>query len=266
MVGKSQKYLFNVAILKDYGGVKRKLTKHKILRQKGLECGEERKYVEKGTVNDKKLDENISRAKSRIFEYAYCNEWSWFVTLTINGAKYDRKDLNGYYAIFNQWFRNYQKKYRIELKDIFIPELHDDEVNWHLHGLIQGLPQEHLRAFTLDEKLPDYIRGKILKNEPVYDWSAYREKFGWTTIEPIRNKEAAAKYITKYVTKDLSKSVTELNAHLYYCSKGLKKAEIKKKGSLRDELNKPDFENEYVQVKWYDSNVPLNKIEKLFCD
>ena len=44
-------------------------------------------------VSDVKLSNNISRAKSKVFEYAYCNHWDYFITLTISPDKYDRYDL-----------------------------------------------------------------------------------------------------------------------------------------------------------------------------
>ena len=42
-------------------------------------------------------------------------------------------------------------------KFVFVPEMHRDGA-WHLHGLINDLPVDHLRPFTLEEKLPTYIR------------------------------------------------------------------------------------------------------------
>ena len=52
-------------------------------------------------------------------------------------------------------------------------------------------------------------------------------------MDKIKNQEACCKYITKYVNKDLSDSIKELNAHMYYVSKGLNKAvEIKKRYTI----------------------------------
>ena len=111
-------------------------------------------------VSDVKLSNNISRAKSKVFEYAYCNHWDYFITLTISPDKYDRYDLKAY------------------IKDL----------------------------------------GKF--------------------ISFIKNHEAVCKYITKYVTKELfSRSCGE---RCYYCSKGLKKAEL----LFRLEDCNPDF------IKW----------------
>ena len=73
------------------------------------------------------------------------------------------------------------------------------------------------------------------------------------TFTTVRNADAAAKYVTKYITKDLSRCVTEMNAHMYYCTKGLRRAEVIKKGILREDFTDIapiDYENEYMRVAW----------------
>lgn len=111
-----------------------------------------------------------------------------------------------------------------DLQALLVPELHKNHDGWHMHGLIQGLPVEMLRPFTLREKLPKYIRGKLKDGEPVYDWPGYREKFGWVDMEPVRSRDAAARYITKYITKGKDDTAKEmdLGKHLYYVTRGLK--------------------------------------------
>lgn len=181
-------------------------------------------YVPKGSVNDRKISESLIRSKRMIFEYAYCNPWECFCTFTVDGSKYDRYQLDAYHKSFAQWIRDLNKRKGLSIKYLLIPEQHKDGA-WHEHGFLMGIPSEYLRKFTLKEKLPYYIRFKLKQGDLVYDFPAYREKFGFCDLEPVRNHEAVAKYITKYVTKDLTQSVKDLNAHVYYCSQGLKKAE-----------------------------------------
>lgn len=239
------KYKHDIAILKDYGGRKRKITLMRVLRTAGIEDDAEKPI--RGTVNDEKLDSNISRAKAKVFEYAYCNEFEYFVTLTIDQKKYDRKDLKTYYKKFSKWLRDYSLKHRRKIEYLFIPELHDDGESWHMHGFIRGIPEGHLE-----------------KNRNGYlDWPAYREKFGYMSIDKIRDRQKAASYITKYISKDLSDCIKELNAKMYYCSKGLKKAEVIKKGLLNSEFSNPDYENEWVKVKWFDGKIPMDALAKL---
>jgi len=113
---------------------------------------------------------------------------------------------------------------------------------------------DHLKAFSLeDQPLPKYILDKLVQGEAIYRWDAYADKFGYCIMEPVRNAEAAAKYVTKYITKDLSRCVKEINAHMYYCSKGLKRAEVLKQGVIFERFNEIAeiaYENEYVRVAW----------------
>ena len=239
------KYKYDIAILKDYGGVKRKISLHRVLRTKGIEDSNTGAY--RGSVNEEKLDCNISRAKGKVFEYAYCNEFEYFVTLTIDPKKYDRQNLSEYYKKFSKWLRDYAKKIGKKIEYLFIPELHEDGKSWHMHGFIKGIPE-----------------GELERNSNGYlDWPAYREKFGYMSIDRIRDRQKAASYITKYISKDLSDCIKDLNAKMYYCSKGLKTAEVIKKGLLNHELSNPDFENEWVKVKWFDSKIPMDALKNL---
>jgi hypothetical protein len=252
------KYKHDVVVLKDYGGRGCKMIIFKTLRTKGFEDVER---SQKGSVNEEKLDQNICRARSEIFELAYCNDWQYFTTFTIDSKKFGRYDLEKYHKSFTQWLRNYNKKFGTQIKYLTIPEQHKDGA-WHEHGFIMGLPPEHLRLFSPDEfksNKEGSIRDKLLHGIPVYDFPAYREKFGFCDFEPIRSPEAAAKYVTKYISKELSRSVTASGAHLFYHSIGLSKATLIKKGTLSCTQNAPawDYENDWVKVKWYNTSEPL---------
>jgi len=43
----------------------------------------------------------------------------------------------------------------------------------------------------------------------------------------------------------------------------LKTATEIKRGSLIDDMSNPDFENDYVKVKWYDEGNDLSNLENL---
>lgn len=242
-----QLYQHNVAILKDYNG-KYKLTLHKTLKTKGIEC--DRHYSPKGTVNDEKLDCNVVRAKSKIFELAMCNEWKWFFTITLDPKKYDRHDLEKFRKDFSQFIRNYNRLNNKKIKYLVIPEEHS-KGGWHMHGFLMGLEPSDLRLFGLEERLPYYILDKIKKGAKIYEWEAYRKKFGFNDFEFIKNQKACSHYVTKYITKDLVRTVKESGAHLYYCSQGLKRAKEVKRGSLKPDINfNWQFENDYIATSW----------------
>lgn len=237
MINYSQRlYNRDVAILKKYGN-RYRLQLHRSLRNAGLEVEEKRRR--KGEyVNTEKLEESIIRTRSKIYELAMCNDWEFFVTLTLDKRKYDRTDLKRYRVDLAQFIRDYRKKYKVDIKYLLIPEEHKDRA-WHMHGLLMGLPRAHLKV-----------------NENGYlDWFAYREKFGYISIDEIRNKEATSRYITKYITKNLENCVKEVGAHMYYCSRGLKRAEEVKKGVLKIKDAKWDYQNDWVKIKWIDEEI-----------
>ena len=239
-------YSYNVGVVKKYGNGIYKVSNLRTLRNKGV--ADNRPYTMKCTVNDSKLDCNIRRAKSKIQEYVMCNDWDMFITLTLDQRKYDRYDLKRYNKDLSQFIRDINKSRQDKVKYLFIPEQHKDGA-WHIHGFVSGLNASELRLFTLDEKLPLYIREKLSNGLEVYQWVKYYEKFGFCDLEPIRDKSRASSYVRKYITKELAQCVKDIGAHMYYCSKGLKTAEIIQKGTVSAKYN-PTYSDEHVSVQW----------------
>ncbi len=195
---------------------------------------------------------NLSRARSTIFELALCNDWQWFITFTLDPEKYDRTDLKKFRKDLSRFIRNYRSKKGANVKYLLIPEQHSDGINWHMHGFLMGLPESHLRLFTLEDYIPYYIREKLARGDLVYEWESYSRKFGFCDIEPIRDLESTAKYATKYVSKSIDNGIIESHGHLYYASQGLKRATVTAKGYYDPSLGVQfEFENEYVKLKWF---------------
>lgn len=253
-------YNYNVAVLKEYNG-SYKLQFHKVIRNAGFEK-KNSIYTEKNTVNNEKLDCNISRAKGRIFELALCNPWEYFITVTLDPKKYNRNDLEKFRKDFSQYIRNTGKKYNCKIHYLLIPEEHNCG-GWHMHGFLMGLPTVELREFSINEKLPTYIRDKLKDGQKICEWTGYRKKFGFNDVEPIRSRRGVSAYVTKYITKDLTRTVKDAGAHLYYCSKGLQRAIIVSKGELVVNLDEGDwdFSNEYYSCKWLDGYTKLEALE-----
>lgn len=208
----------------------------------------------RGKVNDAKLSENISRTKQKIFELSFCNPWQFFFTGTLNSKKYNRSDLEKFHKDFSKWISNLNRLNGWNIKYLVVPELHSDGESWHLHGFIMGLPLDGLQEFKIGDKMGKAIAEKVKNGEIVYNWLAYQQKFGFCDLELIRNHEAVAKYVTKYINKELAKNVTSLNAHQYYRSRGLQGAKELKKEPIDWRSISPDFSNEYCKIKWLDYN------------
>lgn len=187
----------------------------------------------KKNVNDEKLDYNISRAKGKVFEYAKCNEWQYFATLTLDRKKRNRYDLKEYIKELGQFIRNERKRTGTDIKYLLIPEQHKDGA-WHMHGYFDGIcPSD------VTENAQGY-----------YQWQRYSQMFGYCSLDYIKHKDKCDNYITKYISKDMGGKTVEKNKKLYYSSKGLSTAEVVCEKYTNVSLVKPDYENDFVQVKW----------------
>lgn len=255
------KYKSDQTILKVYGygdNKKIKVVRMNRLRTAGVEDDQEYR-APKGSVHDSKLEKNIQRAKNNIFEYAFCNPWDWFFTGTLDPKKYDRTNLDKFHKDLTQWLRDYSKQHSVQIKFLLVPEQHSDGISWHIHGFLRGLPKEDLKQFVVGDVMGKGLAEKVKKGDVVYNWLPYAKKFGFCDLEPIRNAEAVSKYMTKYINKNLASSVKDLNAHLYYHSRGLKKAEVIKKGAMAATIT-PTYENEYCSVAWLDYSEELLQV------
>lgn len=265
---KDLKYKYDQTILKVYGygeNKKIKVIRMNCLRTAGVEDDEEYR-VPKGSINDGKLEESIIRTKQKIFELAFCNPWDYFFTATLDQKKYDRTDLEKFHKDLTQWLRDQGKKLGCNIVFLLIPELHADGKSWHMHGFIYGLPVGQLHQFQIGDIMGKALAEKVKKGDVVYNWPSYARKFGFCDLEPIRNAEAVSKYITKYINKNLAHSVTKLNAHQYYHSRGLKMAQTIKKGTMGASIV-PTYENEYCSVAWLDySDQLLEDLQNSFLD
>lgn len=170
---------------------------------------------------DNKLEASLSRSRRVVLELALCNTWDWFCTFTINDSKYDRSNLIKWRDSFTQWIRDYRKK-GYEVIYLLVPERHEDG-SWHAHGLIRGnMP---LVSFADERKKGMKLPDKLV-NGGYYNWPDYMNKFGFCSFGNINNPVAAGFYVTKYLTKDNSRMVSDVGLHMYYCSKGLSRAEF----------------------------------------
>jgi hypothetical protein len=266
---KDTKFKNNLTMLKLFDSGEDGVKKLKVIclascRTSGVEDEKDHGQSERGTKNDSKLQESISRTRTKIFELAFCNPWEWFFTATLDPKKYDRTDLEQFHKDFTRFIRKYNEKHNLHIKFLMIPERHADGVSWHMHGFLMGLPVEHLHQFSVGDVMGKKLADKVLKGDAVYNWPEYLSRFGFCDLEPIRSHEAVSKYVTKYISKELAHSVTELNAHLYYRSRGLAGAVEIARGFLQaGTLDEPSYSGEYASVWWLEySDELLNKLKE----
>ena len=206
------------------------------------------------TLDDVRKSENarfsqsISRTKSRVFELAACNEFQHFCTFTQDEKLRDRFDLSEFRKDFAQLVRNINRGRETKIKYLLIPEKHKNGA-WHMHGLLSGLQPDDLRPFELTENIPERLKKMIRGGTAVYDWTRYRRAFGYFTCTEIESREACAKYVTKYISKDLQKTVREGGEHLFFASQGLKgRKTLLKNCADRCPVEKWDFEYDFIRI------------------
>ncbi|MEA4896597.1 MAG: hypothetical protein VB064_15240 [Oscillospiraceae bacterium] len=172
--------------------------------------------------NDTKLDNNFSRARSMIKQYGLCNDWDYFVTLTLDKEKYNRYELGKFKSDLIRFACDIRKKYKKvdnrRLSYVFVPENHKDGA-WHMHGLLYGVPESAVCPFVKG-KHPDY-----LVDHGFLNWPDYAAKFGFVSLGVIRDKVGTVLYTTKYINKDIKALADMKGNHLYLHSNPLKKAE-----------------------------------------
>lgn len=242
VVGHYGMYDYDISTIKKMRNIY-KVSNLKAVRISGLE--DDRKFSAKCTVNKNKLLNNLSRAKSKLKEYVLCNDWDYFMTFTIDKNKYDRFNLKLYYKDFSKFIQNYNRYCDNEhkVKYIFVPEMHSDGA-WHIHGFLKGIKECDI---TIN------VNGYMT-------WKQYNDKFGFISFDKIRDINKSANYILKYITKDSAKGISELNCHLYYCSKSLNVAETVYKGKITM-LEPWDYTTEdgFCKLKYFDSENELEK-------
>lgn len=217
---KRSMYVYNVATLKKYGS-RYKVTWQRSQINKGMTIDKR----ERGTVAEDKMESSIRRSKNKIRDYALCNDWDYFCTLTLDKCKMDRYDIKTYIAKLGQMIRDIRKRTGADIQYLLIPEQHKDGA-WHMHGLLKGIPENMLVKSLVSNR-----------KRVVYNWTEYAEKFGFTDLEPVESIEKVSSYIMKYVTKDMSRSIKELNAKTYYSSRGLNEPQNIKIGTVSAKYN-----------------------------
>lgn len=178
-----------------------------------------------------KTSANIARSKRRaraaVSDLAMCNDFKYFVTLTLDEKAIDRYDMKAITKRLNTWLDNRVR--RDGLKYVLVAEHHKDKAV-HFHGFFNdalavedsgtmvppsgGKPK---RPKSKAQKA-DWLAngGHIVFNLPAWD-------FGYTTaIELYGTRRAAIGYVCKYITKAQEK----IGGRWYYSGGNLKRPEI----------------------------------------
>jgi hypothetical protein len=195
-----------------------------------------------------KLEESLSRSRRTIRDIILCNRFTYFCTFTFNGEKVNRYSYPACKKKITQLFNNYKRK-SPDFKYLIVPEFHKDG-GIHFHGLVHGIRPQDL---TVPDMI--YKRDKrtgaltLVPNTQKYvDWKYYSDKLGFFSCSHIKNYEKCARYVSKYITKDLINM--QSGSRIFFCSLELNRPELVFGADLPTSVfSNPDYENEFVRVK-----------------
>lgn len=158
------------------------------------------------------------RARDKVFEIAYANNFDYFITLTLDEKKISRTDKEKIKKALAVWLQNLVA--RRDFKYVICPEYHADGSAIHFHGLCSGdldLADSGLIHFNGENTRAETARQKDVQGQTIYNIDNW--KYGFSTLIKLDNqKERTALYITKYVTKDSDKII---GRYYYSGGKGL---------------------------------------------
>ena len=149
----------------------------------------------------------MRRARANVRRYALANDFTYFVTLTLDPKKVERKDPEAVVKKLSSWAHNMVNRHG--LRYILVPEYHK-KGGIHFHGFFNDIPA--LKAVD---------SGHVDKQgHTVYNLAGW--KLGFTTaIKLYGDYHAAVAYTCKYIGKDSEK----IGGRWYYSGGDLKKPE-----------------------------------------
>lgn len=184
-------------------------TRQKINNRKKAEYERTKRQIEHSITS------SVNRTVNQIYAISRSNRWEYFVTLTIDPNKLDSTDFNLISEKLNIWTNNLKKRYAPDLKYILVPELHKDKSKWHFHGLfanIGSMPLTFSGKTCIGKFVYDYVKKPYATK--VYNIPLW--KYGYSTATEVKDTGKASSYITKYITKDVSRVLS--NQHRYLAS------------------------------------------------
>lgn len=160
---------------------------------------------DKGVSKNDNIQRSKRRAKSVLLDYALCNNFDCFVTLTLSSEKIDRTDYKAVISRLNAFLDNRVR--RQGLRYVAVPELHrDGAIHFHLlcNDVLKVVDSGTVIRPTGGKpvKVATAIRQgfKLDECRKVYNISDWTLGFS-TMYHTYGDVRAVANYIVKYITK-----------------------------------------------------------------
>ncbi len=181
-----------------------------ILYKNPIVCSEvvKEQWTKRGIAEDreKSIYQSMARTKKSIYDYAFANDWEWFLTFTFNPQIVDRYNFDDVSKKMSNWFNLTRKRKSKDLKYLCVPEQHKDGA-WHFHAIISNIGN----LAMIDSGKTDST-GKAIFN--IKDF-----RLGFSTATKVSDTSKVSSYISKYITKDLVEHT--FNKKRYWVSKNL---------------------------------------------
>ena len=207
----------------------------------------EREEVKKWTLEknrDKNLRDSMQRSKKSLIDYAFNNQWTYFATFTVNSELCDRNSLAACNKKIGMMLNQFRRYFCEGFKYLIVPEQHKDGA-FHYHGMVY---------FPQDPEFTDVrVKGKIVRT---IDY--FTQFLGFNSFSKILNQVRAAKYITKYIDKQMNqghiRNIREqiADAKLLLHSRGLRRG-LKlyfRKDALPEAIHLPAADPETGEVSF----------------
>ena len=222
----------------DYSRPKKQI----IIEHNGDDGNEERRSG--AAIED--LERSMRRARSKLRRLALANDFSYFVTLTIDPSKVDSHDGAAVVKKLNTWCSNMVQRHG--LRYLLVPERHK-KGGIHFHGFFNDalsavdsgtmrLPwAKKPRKYRSNAERNEWLSagGRIVYNLP--DWS-----LGFTTaMDLYGDYPAAVAYVCKYIGKDGEKPA----GRWYYSGGDLHEPDV-----IYAEISPAELANDYNGKCW----------------
>ena len=193
------------------GSYKMTVASKPVFKEQGFELSECYHKVSKPkNLNNTPRDDSIRRAIERVFDIVRLNQFSYFVTLTLDSKKVNRFDFKNLNNKLRPFLSNLVQ--RSNLNYVLIPEYHKKDKAIHFHGLFSGdiklvnsgtvKAKGHKRPIKIETAKLYHIA--LEECQTVYNLPQWKLGFS-TAVKTNNNYNAISFYMTKYITKDVQK-------------------------------------------------------------
>lgn len=221
------------------------------------------KFNEEFKTDEEEIERiSLSRTKRNIRELALCNDFEYFITITLDRKSCSREILTDCQELLKKNLKKYKRK-NSSFGYLIITEKHK-KGGFHFHGFVKGIDISNLIRYTEDDfdlskgnELPYKLIRSIQRGDVIYHFDLFDSNIGYNTLSPIRDYVACCTYIQKYITKDC---IRNEHNQIYISSRGLKKAkreelmpfdiekfDYKKLNKTKNQITSALYQNDYVK-------------------